>query len=135
MTVEQARKLHPLAPAVLAQLGDCDDVIQSAIDAANHGADGGFGGFTYYVDTCAFTTANRAAIAATVEDMADQLGNTPFEMLRAFGCGDVSWKDSNLSAALYGGAGADPDEVEAIENALAWFALEEVGRAIADAAE
>lgn len=135
MTLAQARKLHPLAPAVLRQLSGHDDVVQSAIDAANHGADGGFNGFTYYRDTCGFTRRNRKAIAAAVEAMADDLGEQPIPFVRSFRCLEDYTTDNAIAAALYGGRSNDVEATAVVENALAWFALEEVGRAIADAAE
>lgn len=136
MTLAQARKLHPLAPAVLRQLGGHDDAIQSAIDAANHGADGGFNGFIYWRETLAFVRVNRTAIARAIVSTANDLGETPIGLVRSFRClRDDSFSDQAISAALWMGLTDNTEATEQVEHALAWFALEEVGRAIADAAE
>jgi hypothetical protein len=136
ITVKDAMKCHPLAPAVLRQLGGGADAVQSAIDAAEHGADAGFNGFTYYADTLSFARRNRELISQAVKDMADDCGETPISLVQGFGC----LKDSKISeeaaaVALYGGKIGSRSEcllqdVEQVDNALAWFALEEVGRAI-----
>lgn len=136
-TVAAAMKAHPLAPAVLRQLGGGADAVTSAIDAANHGADGGFGGFIYYTETCAFTARNRAAIAELAESMASDLGESgAIALVRGFRCLDKDTPESAIAHALYGGRKPKDkdclDAIDLVENALAWFALEEVGRAIAD---
>lgn len=108
-------------------------------DVANHGADSGFSGFTYYVDTVAFFKAHRKAIIALVEDMAEQMGESPVDMVSGFNClVNRDEKDEHkrnaekrenmpsVSRCLYGGRLTDADDLTA--NALAWFALEEVAR-------
>lgn len=127
-TVAAATESHPLAPAVLRQLGGGADAVQSALDAAEHGADGGFPGFTYYSDTCEFVKRNRKAIADAVEQMADDLGEDLIAMVRGFRCLEDDTPSKAIALALF--AGGDGDDVMLVENALAWFALEEVGRAI-----
>lgn len=135
MTVAAARKCHPLASAVLRQLGGGADAVQSAIDAANHGADGGFGGFITYAENERFATRHRAKIAAAVEELADDLGEDPIGLVRGFGClKDDPPAVAAVSVALFGGRvpkGLE-DDLLMVRNALAWFALEEVGRRIAD---
>lgn len=139
ITLKAARASHPLAPAVLRQLGGGWEAIQSAIDAANHGADGGFPGFVYYTETEAFTKRNRAKIAGCLAEMARDFGTSTFDLVRSFRCleGD-EYTDEHLGAALFTGkerptkdaSSDDADAVLLIRNALAWFALEEVGHAI-----
>ncbi len=140
ITIAEAKKSHPLAAAVLRQLGGGQDAIQSAVDAAGHGADAGFSGFTYYADTCSFTSRHRTAIAEAVKQMADDLGEQPFAMVKGFGCfKNDAPSDEEIARALFDRNGRLPDNikhgVELVENALAWFALEEVGRAITDLQE
>jgi hypothetical protein len=134
ITIKEAKSVHPLASAVLRQLGGGHEAIETAIDAGNHGADAGWCGFTYYKDTCAFTARNRAAIAQAVEALAVDLGEQPIAMVRAFHClKDNGVEDKHVALALYGGKAHDKDTqdgVDLVENALAWFALEEVGRAL-----
>lgn len=132
-TLAKAKALHPLAGAVLRQLGGGRYAIESAKDAANYGASGGFCGFTYYSDTHAFTSRNRRAIAEAVRDMADSLGEDPIVMVQGFGCFRHDKPDAlAVAAALTGGRHEDRGTVD---NALAWFALEEVGRVLVDGDE
>lgn len=142
VTIKQAKESHPLAPAVLRQLGGGEDAVNSAVDAANHGADGGFHGFCYYVDTCGFTKRNRKSIAEVVEQMADDFGEGgPIALVRGFNClKGNKYDDRHIAAALYSSPPKHDftdtiDAVDLVENALAWFALEEVGRAIQDLQE
>lgn len=139
ITLKAARASHPLAPAVLRQLGGGREAILAAIDAANHGADGGFHGFCYYTDTEAFAKRNRAKIAECLAEMARAFGTSTFELVRSFRClKDDEYTDEHLGAALFTGkerpaknaSSDDADAVLLIRNALAWFALEEVGHAI-----
>lgn len=135
MTLKEAKSKHPLAGAVLRQLGGTgQEQIDTAMDAGRHGADAGWPGFTYYRDTCAFTKAHRKEIALAVEEMANELGTSAIEMVRGFRCLDrEAIKERHVAVALFGGrAGSkeDQDCVDLVENALAWFALEEVGRAL-----
>lgn len=124
-----------LIRAVLAQLGGGDDARQSCRNIANHGADRGFVGFTYCADTVAFYRRHRAEILALAERMADDCGEDMIEMIRNFGClssgqypnrkSDVA--TSEVAEALYLGKGKMATQ---IQNAMAWFAAEEVARAV-----
>ena len=134
-----------LVHTVLRQLnGDAKDSLQ---DIANHGADGGFHGFIWHKDTVAFFKRNREDIVALVHRMAEELGETPIEMVATFNClGGPAYrkaKDSHykeqevlreytpsVGRCLYGGRLTD-DDVQ-VANALAWFAAEEVARAFAE---
>lgn len=102
---------------------------ETIIDAGAHGADAGWGGFTYYRDTCAFTAANRRNIADLVEQVAEEFGQGPVELVASFNClrgHDVT--QGEIGRALYGSPESDDDSATFVDNALAWFALEEVGR-------
>lgn len=135
LTIKAAQNAHPLAKSVLRQLGGGTEAIDSAKDAARHGAGGGFPGFTYYTDTCRFTHRNRRAIADVVAEQARELGESgPIASLRMFAC-LKDWADDpdferQASLALYGGGRGENDLRTMIENALAWYALEEVGHAL-----
>jgi len=138
LTIDQSMAAHPLARAVLNELGGDDDAIQTAMDAARYGADAGFPSFTYYKDTCAFTKKHRRAIRAAVEDMAEQLGEkSAVGLVKGFRCLRDGIEESAIALALYGGHGGEDEEdgVMLVENALAWFALEEVGRALENLTE
>lgn len=91
------------------------EFIDTMNDVANHGADSGWIGFTYYADTCAFYSANRRLIDSLAKDMADSCGNASVqEMVSQFGCKP------------------DVDDEDQYQNALAWFALEEAARYVQD---
>ena len=140
--IEESNIPPRLVRAVLRQLnGDAKDSLR---DIANHGVDGGFHGFIYYKDTVAFFKRNRNDIVALVHSMAENLGETPVEMVALFNClGGPAYrkaKDSHykeqevlreytpsVGRCLYGGRLTNDDYQ--VANALAWFAAEEVARA------
>lgn len=107
---------------------------ESLEDVANHGAAGGFPGFTYYKDTVAFFKKHRKAIVAIVERMADDFGESPVDMVAGFNClgGRDDRKEyvQSVCRCLYGCRLTDDDTN--VANALAWFALEEVARVFCD---
>ena len=95
-------------------------------DLMNHGAGAGFPGITYYRDTCAFYKRHKAAIIALAENMAADLGEDMLTMIAGFNC----LKDSNLSAwEIAQGMEGRGEMADIIQNALTWFAAEEVARA------
>lgn len=99
-------------------------------DVVNHGAAGGFSGFTYYTDTLAFYKAHKGDILALAESMASDLGEDMLAMIAGFGClVDGSrrhqYSATEIGEALYSGRG---DATTQVRNAMAWFALEEVAR-------
>jgi len=140
LTLKAAKACHPLAGAVLRQLGGGSEAIDSAIDAANHGADGGFHGFIYTRDTIDFYKRNRNAINAMAAEQADDLGEGTIALVRMFGCltekGKPQYTEEEVAQALYAPILLPIDSPLAnIYNALAWYALEEVGRALEQACE
>jgi hypothetical protein len=88
-----------------------DDAI---IDAGRHGADAGWGGFSYTKDCCEFYEANKEEIWELLREAADGQGLKPLELVAQFGRSDMA------------------DDPDGLENLLAWFALEEVGRWLED---
>jgi len=138
-TVAAATKAHPLASAVLRQLGGGADAVAYAIEAGEHGADAGWSGFTYYADTIAFAKRHRAAILDSIRADADDMGEQyPHRFVAGFKClSEVIDAESLASIALYGGKcrKENEDDFDLVLNALAWYALETVGRAIADLAD
>jgi hypothetical protein len=129
MTTKQAIDRSGISPklvrAVLRQLGGGKEAKETLADVARGGADAGFSGFTYYTDTVPFFKRNRAEIVALVESMAEQLGDEPLAMVKGFRCLDAD--SASIARCLYGGRLTDDDTYT--ENALTWFALEEVARA------
>lgn len=115
-----------LINAVVRQIGSKDQ----AIEAGNHGADAGWVGFTYYNDTVAFSKRQRKNIVSLVNEMANEFGQEPTEFVASFRCLKdylPEIKDS-IERYLYGGKMTDSEDDTQIQNAMAWFALEEVGR-------
>lgn len=88
-----------------------------ASDISNYGIQGGFSGFTYYADTCAFYQANKEDIWELATDQADE----------NYG------KDSNVFTMLanFGGA-KNVSSAMTFENLMAWYAAEEAARYVSE---
>jgi len=85
------------------------------IDAAKHGADGGFGGFTWYTDTNKFYDENKDAIWELLEESAESMGcKNVMEMMSEFGRSDMAYNDEGFKCLC------------------SWFALEEAGNWLED---
>ena len=66
--IEKSGHIDPkLIRAVVNQFGGWESFKESAEDVTNHGIDGGYGGFVYYNETCAFFKRNRGAIMELAE--------------------------------------------------------------------
>lgn len=104
--------LHDDLLAAIRTHSDMDDA--QIIEAGTHGADTGWPGFSYTADCVAFYRVNERAIWRLLEEVADQMGMKPLELVSTFG-------RSDMAVSLDGFA-----------NLLAWFALEEVGRRLSD---
>jgi hypothetical protein len=133
LTYTQARAAHPLAAAVLWQLGGGLEAVQSALDAARHGADWGFHGFIYTADCASFALRNRRAILASLKEDADGIGEGGvISLVKSFRRGG-DFTEEEIATALYGqpkrGDGIH-DAASAVLELLARYALEEVGAAI-----
>lgn len=102
-------------------------------DVYNHGADAGFPGFTYYTDTESFWKKHREVIAQLVKDTADSLGESPAEVIAGFRClQNVFENDYEKMQDIYSALGNGTPEEYYVPNALVWFALEEVARAMCE---
>ena len=121
-----------LYDAVVNQLGCCAAELPGLFkDVAEHGADAGWSGFTYYSDTLAFYARNQEDIVALLEEFADELGeNGAVSLVESFVClRGLKLSKNAIARAIYAPYRADKnngEEVDTIANALAWFALEEV---------
>src|SRR5690242_3118201 len=89
--------------------------VESIIDAANHGADSGFGGFTYYSDTSEFVSTYRGLVWQLLEEDSDEFGS---ENVPAF-------------VASFNRADLANDEA-GFDCLVAWYVLESVGRWLED---
>lgn len=86
-------------------------------DVAKRGADAGWAGFVYYNETSKFYDDNHKEIWDLLGDMADDVGSKSIlELLSGFGAAGTVENDDTF------------------KNLLAWFALEEVARALEDGA-
>jgi len=113
-----------LTRAVIRQLGGRE----SLEDVANHGADSGFSGFTYYSETEPFAQRHREAILERLSEDAQELGyDSTLAMVRSFRClkGETI-TDGDLMRALC--RGKNPVDGPNLLNALAWYTLEEIAR-------
>jgi len=112
-----------LARAVIRQIGGWPEFCERANDVASHGAAGGFAGFTYYSDTCAFAKRNKGEILEYAKEMASDLGESLYRMIASFACLKIS--EGEAAEAIHNPRSENSTQVL---NALAWFALEEVSR-------
>jgi len=115
-----------LVKAVIRQFGGWEAFISSAPDVVNHGIDGGFGGFIYYLDTVDFYNRNKKSILELVEYEAFSQGVDEFEMLKNFKCME-GITAMEIAEGLFSNKGDD-----LVKNCLSWFAAEEVCRAYTD---
>jgi hypothetical protein len=118
------KDLNKLQRAVYHQLGsdNMQEFSETLQNVANHGAGGGFSGFTYYGETVDFTRRNRAEIMQQLKEDAEYFGTSVYDMVCSFNCFKGYEADEILSA-LYGGRG---DSLTTVYNGLAWYALETV---------
>lgn len=121
---EQSNIPAPLIRAVVRQIGGWSEFKESAADVANHGADGGFGGFIYYSDTMAFTKRQLSNIRTLAKDQASDFGTDSISMIAGFNCLN-NYDVSDVADALLN---PRSDCRKDVYNALAWYALEEVAR-------
>ncbi len=117
-----------LINGVLNSLGGLDNVE----DVANHGANAGWPGFTYYSDTHKFAMRYRKLIVKMLEEQADEFGQEVVEMVSSFGTFRHSPMDNDDRKELYKFLGGGRCEQSQITNLMAWFALEEVCRMFED---
>jgi len=111
-------KYDALTEAVIRRIGGPrSEALQTLGDVANHGADSGFSGFTYYKDTHSFYGRNRKLILNAIQEDADSFGTSIDEMMK--GWRSLSGVSNPLLALSYCN-----DDTTTVENALAWYALE-----------
>lgn len=117
-----------LIKAVIRQSGGWSDFQEKALDIANHGIAGGFSGWIYYTETCAFYAKNQQLIVDMVESQADEYGyQSAQELVKGFRGVDATM--SEIGYTLYGNK---RQHVDCGANTLAWYAAEEVARSYAE---
>lgn len=117
-----------LIRSTISQCSGFGNFKERAEDVTTHGISGGsFGGFIYYVDTCAFFKRNKKDIIALAESQAQEIGyKSLLEMIKAFRCmKEISVSEPEILQAIYQNKGELKDQ---IQNCLAWYACEEVCR-------
>jgi hypothetical protein len=117
-----------LIRAVIRQSGGWQSFQDMAPDINNHGIAGGFSGWIYYSDTCAFYAKNQGAIITIVEKWANDCNISTINFVAGFRCIDAE-DGQNVGKTLYGNKLQHDTQVA---NALAWFAAEEVARSFVD---
>jgi hypothetical protein len=101
-------------------------------DVYNHGAEGGFPGFTMSIDCEKFWRAHRIEITSLVKRLADDLGENPAQLVAGFACLKIKPEDFEDMRDVYLALGNGTPDSSRIIDALAWFALEEVARAMCE---
>lgn len=114
-----------LRRAIVRQSGGKQAFAEMAEDIVNNGADAGFSGWIYYSDTVTFFKVNRKEILAYAKEMAEDMGESMFEMIKGFVVfrGDPV-SDDELGEALYDRNSEDTR----VRNVMSWFVLEELAR-------
>jgi len=120
-----------LVRSVIRQQGGWDYFKDCAENICNHGAYGGFVGFTYYSDTVKFAQSNKKNILQKLTDDAEEFGEPLFDMLASFK-GMCGLRPDEIAEAIYN---PRSEEKTTVFNCLAWWALEEVARAYCDTLE
>ena len=123
---------------ILSYVGD--DELQNAYD---HGASIGISGFIYYHETCAFFRRHKKEIVKKLIDQAHDIGyGSAIESVMDFNClKKMDITEDEIGLVLYGTFTDKEDEEEhdgiltLIENALAWYALEETAREVIESSE
>lgn len=129
--IKQSDIPSELIRAVVRKAGGWDSFKEMAKDVNNHGADGGFHGFTYYEDTCRFYAINRDSILEYARSMAEDFGMDLMAFVASFRVLKDS-TESEIGLTLYG---TKKQYDTTVANALSWFALEEVSRSYVDILE
>ena len=126
-TIESSGISPKLVRAVIKQLGGTDYIE----DVAGNGASGGYCGFTYCVDTIAFFKKNKEEILEMVNNQAADFSESAADFIASFGCLKIKPDDSEGMREVYRALDGRVNKGDTqVANALAWFALEEVARAM-----
>jgi hypothetical protein len=122
-----------LIRAVSRQIGGWESFIQAAGDINNYGANTGWSGFIWTDENSRFYRLNRKAILQLAETEASEMGTDMLTMIASFNClRDEQLTANEVAKALYLSEGEMADQ---IQNAMAWFALEECARSYCDYVE
>jgi hypothetical protein len=114
-------ELDALSKAAIKTVGGKSNAKQ----AAEHGADAGWPGFTSYTDTIKFYTKNKKLIMQALREDADNFGVTVSEMTKA-------WRALKgvPDAMTVLAEGDSHEDFTTVANAMAWYALERAGQSL-----
>ena len=126
--IENSNIEAKLIRSVVRRIGGWEEFKDRAQDVTNHGAAGGFCGFTYYTDTVSFAKRNKPAIEQLLKDLADNIGEDFAKTLTTFNC-LTGYESFEILDGYYNPRSEMRTQVY---NALAWFALEEVCHSYCD---
>jgi hypothetical protein len=139
MVKETAKRMnasYKLVYDVLAQTGlldeefDSRDSMASAVDDCTV-ASSGVSGFVYYNDTCEFFATHRKDIIDLLSSQAEEIGDSKIDFVAGFGClKHHDFSDDEIGQVVYGGS--TEYQEGPLQNAIAWFALEETMRTLLD---
>jgi len=122
-----------LIRAVSRQIGGWQSFTRAAEDINNYGANTGWNGFIWTDENSRFYRRNREAIMELAQTQAADMGLDVLAMIVDFNClKDYQLTQNEVAKALYLSEGEMADHVQ---NAMAWFALEECARSYCDAIE
>jgi hypothetical protein len=121
-----------LVRAVIKQSGGIDSFREMASDIANHGIMGGYSGWIYYTETCAFYAKHRKSILEMLNNMRDDFGmGYLVELVQSFN-GAKDSTEWEIEKTLFMNKSQHDTQVA---NLLAWVACEEVAWATNDLVE
>ena len=128
-TIKQAASESNWSESIIRAVIRCLGDKSYLSDIASHGADGGFPGFTYYSNTVTFFKKHRKEITDNLLTLADDMGEDPVKMVSSWRCVGPEFK-TEVGQVVYGARLTD--EHTAVANALTWYAVEEIARAMTD---
>lgn len=121
---------NALKTAVIRQIGGKENAEIYFPDVCNHGAEGGFIGFTYYTDTIKFWKKHKRLILKHAEELANDLGEDMLSMIQNFNAIKGEYTQTEIGRAVFGETVLN--KYTSVYNVMAWFALEEVARDYCD---
>lgn len=121
-------KASPLVKAVMRHGGL---TIDQMLEVAEHGADSGWSGFSYYKDTSQFARSHRKMILEELEkDLVGFGEKTITGVIKGWKC-LLMFKEHEIEMQLGLFLSGHRDTDCQFENAMAWYALEKAARELA----
>jgi hypothetical protein len=113
-----------LINAIIKRIG-----VRNVSDVINHGIDGGFNGFIHTADTTHFFRRHKSQIMQLARNLSDDMGEDLLSMIQNFNCLGKDFSMAEIAETIFANSGTDAQQ---IQNAMAWFAAEEVCRMFED---